>query len=270
MQLKGAFKMKKFVSLLLALMMALGMTALAEESKDQLARIQEKGEIVIATEGTWAPWTYTDENGTLVGFDVEIATAIAEKLGVKATFVTVEWDGILAGIDSGRYDIAANGIDVTEQRSEKYNFSTPYAFNRTALVVRGDNEDIKSFEDLKGKKTTNSIASTYMTLAESYGATAAGVDTLDQTIQMVLSGRADATLNAEVSFYDYMNVHPDANLKVVALTDEASQVAMPIRKEADSASLLTAVNQAIDELRAEGELTRISEKYFGKDITVGE
>ena len=130
--------MKKFVSLLLALMMALGMTALAEESKDQLARIQEKGEIVIATEGTWAPWTYTDENGNLVGFDVEIATAIAEKLGVKATFVTVEWDGILAGIDSGRYDIAANGIDVTEQRSEKYNFSTPYAFNRTALVVRGD------------------------------------------------------------------------------------------------------------------------------------
>ena len=109
MQLKGAFKMKKFVSLLLALMMALGMTALAEESKDQLARIQEKGEIVIATEGTWAPWTYTDENGNLVGFDVEIATAIAEKLGVKATFVTVEWDGILAGIDSGRYDIAANG-----------------------------------------------------------------------------------------------------------------------------------------------------------------
>ena len=84
MQLKGAFKMKKFVSLLLTLMMALGMTALAEESKDQLARIQEKGEIVIATEGTWAPWTYTDENGNLVGFDVEIATAIAEKLGVKA------------------------------------------------------------------------------------------------------------------------------------------------------------------------------------------
>ena len=78
--------MKKFVSLLLTLMMALGMTALAEESKDQLARIQEKGEIVIATEGTWAPWTYTDENGTLVGFDVEIATAIAEKLGVKAIF----------------------------------------------------------------------------------------------------------------------------------------------------------------------------------------
>ena len=246
MQLKGAFKMKKFVSLLLTLMMALGMTALAEESKDQLARIQEKGEIVIATEGTWAPWTYTDENGTLVGFDVEIATAIAEKLGVKATFVTVEWDGILAGIDSGRYDIAANGIDVTEQRSEKYNFSTPYAFNRTALVVRGDNEDIKSFEDLKGKKTTNSIASTYMILAEEYGAEVVGVDTLDQTI---------------------MQKRLDANIKIVALTEEANLVAIPTRKTDDSASLLEAINQAIAELREEGKLSEISMKYFGRDIT---
>lgn len=91
--------MKKFVSLLLALMMALGMTALAEESKDQLARIQEKGEIVIATEGTWAPWTYTDENGTLVGFDVEIATAIAEKLGETFTFLMPASESIYLPFD---------------------------------------------------------------------------------------------------------------------------------------------------------------------------
>ena len=258
--------MKKFVSLLLALMMALGMTALAEESKDQLARIQEKGEIVIATEGTWAPWTYTDENGNLVGFDVEIATAIAEKLGVKATFVTVEWDGILAGIDSGRYDIAANGIDVTEQRSEKYNFSTPYAFNRTALVVRGDNEDIKSFEDLKGKTTANSLASTYMELAESYGATVQGIDTLEETIQLLTAGRIDATLNADVSFYDYLNVHPDANFKLVAQTEEASHVAIPVLKS-DDTSFLDALNSAIEALRADGTLKELSEKYFGEDIS---
>lgn len=257
--------MTKLLALMLALMLT-ACTALAEDV-DQLSDIQGKGEIVVATEGAWAPWTYHDENGTLVGFDVEVAQAIAAKLGVTATFAETEWDGIFAGLDSGRYDIAANGVEVTEERARKYDFSTPYGYIRTALIVRGDNTDIQSFEDLKGKHTANSIASTYMTLAESYGATAVGVDTLDQTIQMVLSGRADATLNAEVSFYDYMNAHPDANLKVVALTDEASQVAIPVRKEARSAALLAAINQAISELDEEGELSRISEKYFGKDIS---
>lgn len=258
-------KFKVVVVALLALILAV-CPALAD-GEDQLAAIKAKGEIVVATEGAWAPWTYHDEQGNLVGFDVEVAKAIADKLGVTATFAETEWDGIFAGLDAGRYDIAANGVEVTDERAEKYNFTTPYGYIRTALIVRGDNDDITSFEDLAGKHTANSIASTYMTLAESYGATAVGVDTLDQTIQMVLSGRADATLNAEVSFYDYMSVHPDANIKVVALTDDASRVSIPVRKDEKSASLLEAINQAIAELDEEGELSRISEKYFGKDIT---
>lgn len=258
-------KFKVVVVALLALILAV-CPALAD-GEDQLAAIKDKGEIVVATEGAWAPWTYHDEQGNLVGFDVEVAKAIADKLGVTATFAETEWDGIFAGLDAGRYDIAANGVEVTDERAEKYNFTTPYGYIRTALIVRGDNDDITSFEDLAGKHTANSIASTYMTLAESYGATAVGVDTLDQTIQMVLSGRADATLNAEVSFYDYMAVHPDANIKVVALTDDASRVSIPVRKDEKSASLLEAINQAIAELDEEGELSRISEKYFGKDIT---
>ena len=258
-------KFKVVVVALLALILAV-CPALAD-GEDQLAALKAKGEIVVAPAGAWAPWTYHDEQGNLVGFDVEVAKAIADKLGVTATFAETEWDGIFAGLDAGRYDIAANGVEVTDERAEKYNFTTPYGYIRTALIVRGDNDDITSFADLAGKHTANSIASTYMTLAESYGATAVGVDTLDQTIQMVLSGRADATLNAEVSFYDYMAVHPDANIKVVALTDDASRVSIPVRKDEKSASLLEAINQAIAELDEEGELSRISEKYFGKDIT---
>lgn len=257
---------KKLISILLTLIFAVSMTAVAG-AEDLLAQIQERGEIVIATEGTWAPWTYHDEDDNLVGFDVEVATKIAEKLGVKATFVECAWDSIFAGLDSARYDIAANGIEVTDERAEKYDFSTPYGYIRTALIVRGDNEDIATFEDLDGKDTANSIASTYMTLAESYGATAIGVDTLDQTLEMVLTGRADATLNAEVSFYDYMKVHPEADLKVVALTDEASLVSIPVRKGEENAALLEAINQAIAELTESGELAEISERYFGTDIT---
>ena len=215
----------------------------------------------------WAPWTYQDETGALVGFDVEVAQAIAAKLGMTAKFAETEWDGIFAGLDSRRYDIAESGVEATDERAEKYDFTTSYGYIRTALIVRGDNESIHSFEDLKGNRTANSIVSTYMTLAEICGATAVGVDTLVQTIQMVLSGRSDATLNVDVSYYGYLTAHPDASLKVFALTEEASRVSIPVRKGDDSAALLAAINQAIAELDAEGELSRISIKYSGKDIT---
>lgn len=238
-----------------------------ETGKDLLARIKEKGEIVIAMEGTWAPWTYHDENDKLVGFDTEVGEAIAEILGVKAVFVEGEWDGLLAGLEVGRYDLMINGVEITDERSEKYDFTDAYAYIRTALIVGSGNNEITSFENLDGKTTANSINSTYMYLAEEYGATVLGVDTLDQTLDMVLSGRADATLNAELSFDDYMKVHPDAALKVAALTEEASHVAIPVRKGDDSKTLREAVNEAIEELRGNGKLAEISEKYFGKDIT---
>ena len=262
-----SMKIKALAAVMTLILTLTAIPALADGTTDRLDEIKERGYLIVGTEGTWSPYTYHDKDDNLVGFDVEVAKAIADKLGVTATFAETEWDGIFAGLDAGRYDIAANGVEVTDERAEKYNFTTPYGYIRTALIVRGDNDDITSFEDLAGKHTANSIASTYMTLAESYGATAVGVDTLDQTIQMVLSGRADATLNAEVSFYDYMAVHPDANIKVVALTDDASRVSIPVRKDEKSASLLEAINQAIAELDEEGELSRISEKYFGKDIT---
>ncbi len=238
-----------------------------EAGKDLLARIKEKGEIVIAMEGTWAPWTYHDENDKLVGFDTEVGEAIAEILGVKAVFVEGEWDGLLAGLEVGRYYLMINGVEITDERSEKYDFTDAYAYIRTALIVGSGNNEITSFENLDGKTTANSINSTYMYLAEEYGATVLGVDTLDQTLDMVLSGRADATLNAELSFDDYMKVHPDAALKVAALTEEASHVAIPVRKGDDSKTLREAVNEAIEELRGNGKLAEISEKYFGKDIT---
>ena len=260
--------MKKVLCVLMALAMLASIPmSLAEESKDLLARIQEKGEIVIATEGTWAPWTYHDENDVLVGFDVEVAQKIAEKLGVKATFEEVAWDGIFAGLDSKRYDIAANGVEITEERAEKYDFSAPYAYIRTAIIVRGDNDAINSFEDLKGKTTANTLASTYALLAESYGANPIGVDDLNQTIELLLAGRVDATLNAEVSLYDFLKVHPDANIKMAALSEDASLVSIPVRKGEDRATFLAAVNEAIEQLHAEGVISELSVKYFGSDIT---
>lgn len=234
---------------------------------DRLAEIREKGEIVVAMEGTWAPWTYHDENDNLVGYDVEVAQKIAEKLGVTAVFVEGEWDGLLAGLDAGRYDMMVNGVEITEERAEKYDFTVPYGYIRTAIIVNGENEEIQSFEDLAGKHTANTISSTYAELAESYGAEVTGVDDLNQTFELLLSGRIDATLNAELTYYDYMKAHPDRDLRIAALTEDASHVAIPLRKGEESASLLAAVNEALAELSESGELSELSMKYFGSDIS---
>ena len=242
-------------------------SAASTDAADQLAAIQTNGKLVVALEGAWQPWSYHDESDTLVGYDVEVSRAIAEKLGVEPEYVESDWDSLFAGLDAGRFDIVCNGVEVTDERAKTYDFTTPYGYIHTALAVRKDNEDIKSFEDLKGKTTANSLASTYMELAESYGATVQGIDTLEETIQLLTAGRIDATLNADVSFYDYLNVHPDADFKLVAQTEDASHVAIPVRKGDDSASLLEAINTAIEELRADGTLKALGEKYFGQDIS---
>lgn len=245
---------------------AAGSTAEAA-SGDLLSEIQAKGTITVAMEGTWAPWTYHDENDNLVGYDVEVATEIAKKLGVEAQFVAGEWDVLLAGLDAARDDIMVNGVDITEDRAAKYDFSTPYAYNRTAVIVSGDNGDIQAMEDLSGKHTANTISSTYATVAEQYGAEVTGVDDLNQTFELLLSGRIDATLNAEVTYYDYMAQHPDANVKIACLDPDSTSVAIPMRKGEETASLRAAIDQALSELADEGVLGELSTKYFGSDIT---
>ena len=233
---------------------------------NKLDSIQKSGKLVVALECAWQPWSYHDSSDTLVGYDVEVSRAIAEKLGVEPEYVESDWDSLFAGLDAGRYDMVCNGVEVTEERAKTYAFTTPYGYIHTALAVRKDNEEIHSFEDLKGKTTANSLASTYMELAESYGATVQGIDTLEETIQLLTAGRIDATLNADVSFYDYLNVHPEADFKLVAQTAEASHVAIPVLKSEDTA-YLDALNAAIEALRADGTLKTLREKYFGQDIS---
>lgn len=257
--------MKKILCLLLALMLCAAVpAAMAEE--DHLARIQSAGKLVMASEGCWAPWTYVDENGQLTGLDVEIARYIADYIGVELDAVECEWEGLIAGLN-GRYDIVINGVEYTEERAASNYLSNPYVRIRTAVIVRSDNTAINSFEDLAGKTTANTISSTYAMLAEQYGATPSGVDDLNQTIMLVLQGRVDATLNAEVSFYEYMAANPDAPLRIAALTEQGSDVCAIMSKGADNDSLLSAVNEAIGAMLQDGTMTALCMKYFGSDFS---
>ena len=255
--------MKKLAAVLLAVLMLTASAAMADSA---LETIQAKGTLTIATEGCWSPWTYHDQDDVLTGFDIEIGALLAEGLGVRADFQEVPWESILVGVDTGAFDIACNGVGYTEERAEKFFFSTPYVYTEAVLVVRKDNEEIKSLEDLKGRKTSNSPNSTYALKAEEMGATVDYVDTLGETMMMVIDGRVEATINAKGSVDDYLSEHPDAEIKVVQVF-AGEPVCFPIKKGEDSETLLNAINEILDGLRKDGTLSALSVKYFGEDLT---
>ena len=258
--------MKKMTALVMSLVLMLTAGLALAEDQDVLAKIQEKGSIVIAMEGVWQPWTYHDETGALTGFDVEVGTLIAEGLGVKPEFVETAWDGILAGVDSGRFDIACNGVGYTEERAGSYNFSTPYVYTEMVLVVAEGNGDIHAIEDLSGKKTANSPNSTYAMRAEAAGAEVVYVDTLGETMEMLQQGRVDATLNDKDSVDSYLAEHPEAKIKVAAVV-AGEPVAVPMQKGEGTETLMAEIDRILQEARDNGKLAELSEKYFGVDLT---
>ena len=254
--------MKKIVALILACTLVFALAACGKAGSDHLTRIKTAGKLTVGLEGDWQPFSYHDASDTLVGYDVEVAKELAKRLGVEVEIAEAPWDGLFAGMSSGRYDLVINGVDATPDREETFDFSEPYAYDHTVLIVPAANTDITSFEDLKGRTTANSIGSTYQEIGEQYGATVKGVDTLVETLTMVMNGQVDATINASTSFGDYMKANPTAPLKIAAKAGEATRYIIPMVKGEDNATLLAAVNEALD-----GTLKALSEKYFSADLT---
>ena len=251
-------------SMLIVSLLLLGTSAARAE--DDLARIKESGVIRIGTEGTYAPFTYHDASG-LTGFDVEIGRAIAKHMGVEAQFVEGKWDGLIAGLDVGRYDAVINQVSITEARRAKYDFSDPYIASAAALIVREDNTDIKGFDDLKGKRSANTLTSNFGKLAAAAGAEVVAVQGFNEAIELLLSRRVDATVNDQLSFLDFKKQKPDAPVRIAALDrgKEFSESGVLLRK--GNPELVKAVNEALDAIKADGTYAKISEKYFGEDLS---
>jgi cystine transport system substrate-binding protein len=242
--------------------LSLATPALAQSALDQ---VKSAGALRVGTEGTYAPFTFHDESGALVGFDVEIAQEIAKRIGVKAEFVEGPWDGLIAGIDANRYDVVINQVGITDARKEKYDFSEPYIASKAALIVKGDNADITSFEGLKGKKAAQTITSNFGKLAEANGAEIVPTEGFDQSIALVLQGRADATINDSLSFFDFKKHQPDANVKIAATQPNADYSGVLLAK--GKPELLEAINKARADIKADGTYAAISQKYFGEDVS---
>ncbi|MEV4737864.1 MULTISPECIES: amino acid ABC transporter substrate-binding protein [unclassified Microbacterium] len=248
-----------------------GSTAPAESESSQEAGddygLVTGGTLTVATEGTYRPFSFHDDNGTgpLTGFDVEIIQAVADKLDLKVEFQETQWDAIFAGLDAGRFDVIANQVSINDEREEKYLFSTPYTVSPGVIVVNEDDDSISSFADLAGKTTAQSLTSNWYDLATESGAKVEGVEGWAQAVELLRQGRVDATVNDKLTFLDYETTNKDSGLKIAAETDEAGEQAFVFTK--DKTALVEAVDKALEELRADGTLAKISDKYFGEDVT---
>lgn len=255
--------MKKITLALLAGSLLLG--AVQAQAEDGLAAIKAAGTITFGTEGTYAPYTYHDSSDKLVGFDVDLGRAIAAKLGVQAKFIEGRWDGLIAGLDAKRYDAVINEVGITPERQAKYDFSKPYIDSKVVLITRSDNDTIKDFSDLKGQKAAQSLTSNFSQLATKYGAELVPNDGFNQSLDLVLSRRAAATLNDNLSWLDFKKHQPNAPLKVVATQPANAPSGILIRK--DQPDLVKALNTALDEVKADGTYKAISIRYFGQDVS---
>ena len=232
--------------------------------EDVLAKVKEEGTLVIGTEGTYPPFTFHDASGELTGFDVEIAREVAERLGVEAEFLETQWDAMFAGLDAGRFDMVANQVGINPERQESYEFSDPYITSTAVLVVAEDNTEIQSFEDLESKLSAQSLTSNYAETATSYGAELEGVEGFNQAIELLNSGRVDATVNDNLTVLDFLKQRPDAKVKVVDESDDAAQSALLFRK--DSGAIVDEANKALAAMIEDGTYDEISEKWFGENV----
>ncbi len=232
-----------------------------------LKDVKDEGVLTVATEGTYPPFTFHEGgSGELTGYDVEIAEAVGKELGVDVEFEETQWDAIFAGLEAGRFDMIANQVSITPEREQDYVFSAPYTFSKGVVVVNEGDSSISSFDDLEGKTTAQSLTSNWYELAEQSGANIENVEGWAQAVTLLQQGRVDATVNDELTFLDYQNAEGgDTGLEVAATTDDEARNAFAFRAGSDD--LAGAVDDALEQLRKDGTLTEISEKYFGADVS---
>ena len=250
------------------LLAALLLTACGSSDTKSTDPIKSAGVLRVGTEGVYAPYSFHDpsQGGQLAGYDVDVAKAVADKLGVRVEFVETSWDSIFAALEADRFDIVANEVTITDDRKAKYDLSTPYSIAQGVIVTRSDDNSIHSLADLKGKRAAESPTSNWAQTAREAGAQIESVDGFTQAISVLNDGRVDVVINDSITVLAYQAQHPEAKIKVAATIDEHPEQAFAARKDS---GLLPELNKALDELRADGTLTKISDKYLDVDLSKG-
>lgn len=234
-------------------------------TQNLLEKVKAEGKLAIGTEGTYAPFTFHDQSGKLTGYDVDVITEVAKRLGVEPVFQETQWDAMFAGLDAKRFDVIANQVGIKPDRQEKYDFSQPYSVSRAVLVTHKDNNTVKDFSDIKGLKAGQSMTSNYADMARELGAEIVAVDNFNNAIDLISTKRVDVVINDNLSVLDFLKQKPNTPIKIVKENQEGVPCAFMFRKGSDE--LVQEIDKVLESMKQDGTLKQISQKWFGKDIS---
>ncbi|WP_428839298.1 transporter substrate-binding domain-containing protein [Bacillus massilinigeriensis] len=248
------------VSFLVLLVGVLGACAEKDKLQDGSELINE-GEFVFTASGEFKPFSYLQDDLTMTGFDIEVGEALAKEMGLKPVQKRMKFKGIVEGVKTGRADAAVASHTINPQRSKHVLFSTPYYYSGPQIFTRPDST-IKTTADLKGKEVAVAKGSTYADTAQKYTNNIKMYDSDITALKALSSGRHDAVIT---DFVTGKSAKKEGFKIVPQQLIERSEQAVVISQ--DNPALHKKINKALQNLRKDGTLKKISHKYFGQDIT---
>ena len=261
--------MKKFVFLLSAMMLILSACgtkkadgekeAKANEGKPELV---EKGALTFSMTGQYPPLNFK-KDGKLTGFDVEIGTEIAKRIGLEANPVTNPWETIIQGLKAKKYDAIIGSMTATPDRDKQVDFTNPYYLSGAQIFVAEGNSDIQSKEDLKGKKIGVIQASTWKDMAEELSDQVKGYPTDVNALQDLALGRLDAVITDKIVGVSAKN---EKGLEIKEIGDLLNEDRVSVAIAEGNKELADQINEAIQSMIDDGTYEKISMKWFNTNI----
>jgi polar amino acid transport system substrate-binding protein len=278
--------MKKWMALLLAVLMALATAGCAQgnpgdqNAKDESwEKVQSAGEFVLGMDSAFPPMGYKDtQTGELIGFDIDLAKEVCNRLGVKLTLLPIDWNAKQDELDNGNVDCLWNGFSWTEERDEKCNLSFPYMKNNQIILVKSDSS-YQNFADLAGKRLgvqAKSSAEDALNAATEFKSSLAEVVSIKDyglAVQEIDNGSIDCIAIDEVVARFYTNKDPGKYrilMKDDSTVESLQQENFVIGFRKNDNALKAKVEETLTAMAKDGTLKRISEEWFGEDVTTVE
>jgi polar amino acid transport system substrate-binding protein len=261
--------MKKFVFLLAAMMLFLSAcgTEKAEGEKEAKENggkheLVKKGALTFSMTGQYPPLNFK-KDGKLTGFDVEIGTEIAKRIGLEANPVTNPWETIIQGLKAKKYDAIIGSMTATPERDKQVDFTNPYYLSGAQIFVAEGNSDIQSKEDLKGKTIGVIQASTWKDMAEDLSDQVKGYPTDVNALQDLELGRLDAVITDKIVGVSAQN---EKGLKIKEIGDLLNEDRVSVAVAEGNKELADKINDALQSMIDDGTYEKISMKWFNTNI----